>query len=65
MSKKLLLQIAFLLLPALCFAQRVQRIKGSVADKESKTPLVGVTVSVTDVTPTLGAVTDASGKFID
>ena len=63
MAKKLLLQFIVLLLPALCVAQRVQRIKGSITDKESKTPLIGVTVSITDITPAPGAVTDGSGNF--
>jgi CarboxypepD_reg-like domain/TonB-dependent Receptor Plug Domain len=62
MSKSLF--IILLLLPALCVAQRVQRVKGSVADKESKTRLIGVTIEIADVTPTIGAVSDTNGKFV-
>lgn len=63
-SKKLLCQVIFLLIPALCMAQRVQRIKGHVADKESKAALIGVAISVTDITPALGAITDIDGNFV-
>jgi hypothetical protein len=51
-------------MPALCQAQRTQRVKGIVADKESKSPLVGVTISVTSVTPAIGTVTDLNGNYI-
>lgn len=53
----------FILLPSLVFAQRVQRIKGTVVDKESHVPLPGVSLGVTDVTPAIGAATDADGHF--
>ncbi len=53
-----------LLMPALCQAQRTQRVKGIVADKESKSPLAGVTISVTSVTPAIGTVTDLNGNYI-
>jgi carboxypeptidase-like protein len=58
-SKLLLL----LLLPVICTAQRLQRVKGTVVDKESKAPLIGVSVEITDITPHLGSVTDVSGNF--
>ena len=64
MFKKLLFQAILLLSPVVCMAQRVQRIKGSVTDKESKAPLIGVTISVTDLTPAPGGVTDADGNFV-
>ena len=63
-SKKLLFQVVLLLLPVVCMAQRVQRIKGSITDKESKAPLIGVIISVTDLTPAPGGVTDADGNFV-
>ena len=56
--------IFLLLMPVLCIAQRTQRIKGTVVDKESKTPLIGVTVSVTDVSPAIGTVSDIDGKYV-
>jgi CarboxypepD_reg-like domain len=52
-----------LLLPVYCMAQRTQLLRGSVRDKESHIPLIGVTVSVTDVTPAIGTVTDTAGNF--
>ena len=45
------------------WAQHTQRVKGVVTDKESKTPLIGVAVSVTDVQPTIGAITNENGEF--
>jgi len=53
-----------LLLPCLCAAQRVQRVKGTIVDKESKISLVGVSVVVTDITPPIGTVTDPNGNFV-
>lgn len=55
--------LLLLLIPLLAVAQRTQTITGSVVDKESKSPLIGVNVSVTDVTPVAGTVTDENGKF--
>jgi hypothetical protein len=52
-----------ILLPVWCMGQRLQRVKGTVADKESKMPLVGVSVEIMDLTPHLGAVTDINGNF--
>jgi hypothetical protein len=56
--------LAFIAMPFICLAQRTQRIKGTVADKESKTRLIGVSVSVTDITPAIGSVTDIDGNFV-
>ncbi len=53
-----------LLLPVFCDAQRAQQVKGTVVDKESKVPLVGVSVGVTDMTPAIGTVTDVNGHFV-
>ncbi|MCD6012319.1 MAG: hypothetical protein K0Q79_2181 [Flavipsychrobacter sp.] len=55
--------LLLLLVPVLCFAQRTQRIKGTIVDKESKTPLIGVTVSISNITPSMGTVSDADGKY--
>jgi hypothetical protein len=62
MLKKILLFL--FLLPVICMAQRVQRVKGTVVDKESKTPLTGVSVGITDISPVLGTVTDLDGNFV-
>lgn len=55
--------IVLLLSPAVLHAQRLQNIKGVVVDKESKAPLIGVTVAVSDMQPPLGTTTDAYGNF--
>ncbi len=60
MYKTLLL---LLLLPCMAVAQRVQTIKGKIVDKESKSPLIGVTISITDLTPPPGSVTDENGNY--
>ena len=54
----------FLLLPFCSVGQRAQRVKGIVTDKESNMPLIGVGVSVTDVSPGIGTVTDTAGNFV-
>lgn len=64
LSHKLLTVLIALLLPVGSFAQRMQRIKGHVADKESKIALIGVTIAVMDITPAPGGVTDENGNFI-
>lgn len=48
---------------SIVYAQYTQNIKGTVADKESKTPLIGVTIRLIDM-PALGASTDEGGTFI-
>lgn len=50
-------------LPLVAHAQRTQVVKGSVVDKEAKMPLAGVAVTVTDIAPALGSVTDENGEF--
>lgn len=44
-------------------AQHTQLIKGQVTDKESRVPLVGVSVAITDVEPNIGTVTDENGYY--
>ncbi len=62
MSKRLLLLLV--MLPLVSIAQRVQRVKGTLTDKESHIPLIGVTITVSDVVPAMGTVTDAAGNFV-
>ncbi len=50
--------------PTLCLGQRTQLIKGVIRDKESKSPLTGVIVVVTDVTPSIGGATDQNGNYV-
>lgn len=54
--------LPFFILPFILQAQ-TQTLKGVVLDKQSETPLIGVTVQLLDVTPTMGAMTDESGGF--
>lgn len=44
-------------------AQYKQLIKGTIRDKESKIPLLGVAVAVIDTDPHMGTVTDDRGAF--
>ncbi len=44
-------------------AQRLQRIRGRVTDKESKAALPGVTIVVTDGSPLLGTTTNENGYY--
>ncbi len=53
----------FFLLPFIATAQRTQTIKGHIAEKETKTPLIGVSVSITDLKPIKGTTTDTNGNF--
>jgi hypothetical protein len=51
-------------LSSLSFSQDIkQNIRGTVVDSESKFPLVGTKVKVTDVDPVLGGICDDRGNF--
>ena len=52
------------MMPVLCFAQRTQVVRGHIVDKESKSPLAGVIVAITDMTTRMGAATDKFGNFV-
>jgi len=45
-------------------AQNTQTVRGTILDKQSELPLIGVTVELLSVEPTQGAVTDAEGRFV-
>lgn len=45
------------------FAQTLQTVKGQITDRESKFPLMGVTVAVISTNPIAGAATDENGEF--
>jgi hypothetical protein len=53
----------------ICFAggliaqEPTQVVKGTVADKESRTPLAGANVVILDSNPLIGTSTDATGRF--
>lgn len=55
--------LLLLLLPLAAAAQRTQRIKGRVLDKDSKSPLPGVTVAITNIDPPIGTATDTNGYY--
>lgn len=59
------MKLTFVLLLISCsiYAQNTQNIRGVVTDKESKYPLIGVTILVTDIEPKIGASTNESGEF--
>lgn len=56
--------LILLLAPLLSAAQYKQLIKGTITDKESKIPLIGVSVTVIDIEPVMGTVTDDNGSFL-
>lgn len=63
MTSRVFLLPVLLLLPFWVGAQRYQRIRGTVTDKESKISLPGATVSVTDIVPPPGGVSDENGVY--
>lgn len=46
------------------YGQGTQTIRGTITDADSKTPLIGVSVSIPNTQPVQGAVTDVSGVFV-
>ena len=64
MNRLILLAMLLLIAVAGKAQTQVQTIKGRVFDEASGAPLIGAIVSITDVTPVLGAATDSTGNFI-
>lgn len=64
MVRQLSLFVCFIILSVAAHAQRMQRIRGTVNDKESRAPLVGAVVRVADIMPAPGGVTDENGYFV-
>lgn len=60
--RRLLLFLS-LILSNYIYAQHVQTVKGTVVDVETKVRLVGVSVGIMDVKPSIGNVTDENGRF--
>lgn len=61
---KPLLIISLILTSTLIFGQEMrQNIKGTVRDKDSKIPLIGVTLFIVDSNPLIGVTTDMDGNF--
>ncbi|MBS1771778.1 MAG: TonB-dependent receptor [Bacteroidetes bacterium] len=61
---KVLTALLLVLCTLSAMAQRTQLIKGNIIDKESKTPVIGAIVTVTDIQPAKGGVTDEQGNFL-
>lgn len=57
------IQLLLLLAPLFAFGQ-TQRVRGTVSDKTTQLPLLGVTVQIVGTQPLLGATTDESGHFL-
>lgn len=55
--------IFFFLTHFFLFAQNSQSIRGLISDKESKYPLIGVTVVVSSTDPIIGTTTNEFGEF--
>ncbi|RDC63468.1 TonB-dependent receptor [Adhaeribacter pallidiroseus] len=50
--------------PIMVFSQNLsQTIRGKVIDRESQTPLIGASISITNLNPVKGSITDAEGNF--
>ncbi|MCB9233455.1 MAG: carboxypeptidase-like regulatory domain-containing protein, partial [Bacteroidia bacterium] len=61
---KLFLGGIFLLVYGILSAQTpTQSIKGTVIDKDTRQPLAGATIMVTDQNPVMGVISDAEGAF--
>lgn len=61
--KKAFFTVLSLLCAYAAYAQHTQTIKGTITDKETRIPLVGVSVTVTDIDEKPGNVTDENGSF--
>lgn len=60
---RLLMLLLSLTVSHCLYAQHVQTLKGTVVDVETKVRLVGVSVGIIDVKPSIGNVTDENGNF--
>ncbi|MBC7776610.1 MAG: TonB-dependent receptor, partial [Phycisphaerae bacterium] len=61
-SKIILALLPILLFPAFLFSQS-QTLRGTVLDKQAETPLIGATVQVLNIEPSIGATSDLEGNF--
>ena len=46
------------------YSQHTQRLRGKVTDKESRSPLIGVSVALPGLPARPGAVTDVNGEYL-
>jgi hypothetical protein len=63
MSIRLTIQTFLLLFSLSAFAQEGQTVRGRVIDKETKQPLIGVSIVVEASEPAIGTATDFEGNF--
>ena len=61
-SKILWALLPIFFIPVLLFSQ-TQTVRGTLLDKQSETPLIGATVQVLNLEPSIGATTDVDGAF--
>jgi hypothetical protein len=62
-NKTIVLLLSFLISQELHSQNLLQTIRGKVVDSQSETPLAGVTVTIKNSNPLLGAITDSDGIF--
>lgn len=63
MRKTIYLSLLLLFSITGVWAQTTQTIKGTVIDKDTQQPLIGATISVLNLEPILGTVSDLDGNF--
>ena len=63
MKKSKLLSVLLLLISTSAIAQHTQRLRGKITDKDTHTPLSGVTVMIPDIENRPGTVTDDNGNY--
>jgi len=63
MKRTVLIPILFSWLFNFSLNGQTQTIRGTVVDEDTKTPLIGATISILDVESLIGTVTDADGIF--
>jgi len=56
--------LLWLLVAIALTAQNTQTVKGTIIDKQSEIPLIGVAVELISVEPSWGEVTDLDGRFV-
>jgi len=60
---RILAFLPILIFPAFLFSQ-TQTLRGTVLDKQAETPLIGATIQVLNVEPSIGATSDMEGLFV-
>lgn len=63
LNQMMMCLVLVLMTKLLAHAQTTQTIRGRVVDEVTKTPLIGVNISVAGTDPILGSATDVDGNF--